>query len=224
MPFTARDRSRYPVVIGCDEVGRGALSGPVVVAAVWFEPQVIPRKLLSALDDSKNLSVVKRLELTAQIRKNCRIAVAANSVTVIDALNIRNATLDAMRRAVVKLQIDAPVMIDGIDVPPGLTGQCTAVVKGDSKIPQIAAASIIAKTVRDGLMARLATRYPAYAWERNAGYGTKHHLGAIKDYGTTVHHRRSYAPVAQYSFDFPATSEIVVEEIKAIESALSLAC
>ncbi|MBP2463606.1 MULTISPECIES: ribonuclease HII [unclassified Rhizobium] len=219
MPFTARDRSKYPVVIGCDEVGRGALSGPVVVAAVWFEPQVIPRKLLSALDDSKNLSVVKRLELTAQIRKNCVIAIAANSVAVIDALNIRNATLDAMRRAVVKLRIDAPIMIDGIDVPPGLTGNCTAVVRGDSIVPQIAAASIIAKTVRDGLMARLATRYPAYAWERNAGYGTKHHLGAIKDYGATAHHRRSYAPVAQYSFDFQATSEILVGGIKAIESA-----
>ncbi|NKL24927.1 ribonuclease HII [Rhizobium leguminosarum] len=219
MPFTARDRSKYPVVIGCDEVGRGALCGPVVVAAVWFEPQLLPRKLLRELDDSKNLSVDKRVELTAWIRKTCRIAVAANSVTVIDARNIRNATLDAMRRAVVKLQINAPVMIDGIDVPPGLTGECTAVVQGDSKIPQIAAASIVAKTVRDSLMARLASRYPAYAWERNAGYGTKHHRDAIKDYGITPHHRRSYAPVAQYSLDFKAADVELVEELMAIDFA-----
>ncbi|MCA2431203.1 ribonuclease HII [Rhizobium leguminosarum] len=219
MPFTARDRSKYPVVIGCDEVGRGALCGPVVVAAVWFEPQLIPRKLLRELDDSKNLSVDKRIELTAWIRKTCRIAVAANSVTVIDARNIRNATLDAMRRAVVKLQIDSPIMIDGVDVPPGLTGECTAVVQGDSKIPQIAAASIVAKTVRDSLMARLASRYPAYSWERNAGYGTKHHRDAIKDYGITPHHRRSYAPVAQYSLNFQAADVELVEELMAIEFA-----
>lgn len=216
MPFTARDRSKYPVVIGCDEVGRGALSGPVVVAAVWFEPEVVPRKLLRALDDSKNLSADKRIELTALIRETCKIAVAANSVNVIDARNIRNATLDAMRRAIMKLQIGAPVMIDGIDVPPGLSCECSAIVKGDSKVPQIAAASIVAKTVRDGLMARLASKYPVYAWERNAGYGTKHHLGAIKDHGTTPHHRRSYAPVAQYSLDFGAPDAMLVEETIAI--------
>ncbi|WP_063997057.1 ribonuclease HII [Ensifer sp. Root127] len=219
MPFTARDRSKYPVVIGCDEVGRGALCGPVLVAAVWFEPEVIPRKLLRELDDSKNLSAEKRLELTAWIRQTCRIAVAANSVDVIDARNIRNATLDAMRRAVVKLQISAPVMIDGRDIPPGLSGDCTAIVKGDSKIPQIAAASIVAKTVRDSLMARLASRYPAYAWERNAGYGTKHHLGAIRDHGTTPHHRRSYAPIAQYSLDLQVPTVTLFEEVDALECA-----
>jgi ribonuclease HII len=215
MPFTARDRSKYPVVIGCDEVGRGALSGPVVVAAVWFEPEVVPRKLLRELDDSKNLSANKRIELTAWIRETSRVAVAANSVTVIDARNIRNATLDAMRRAIFKLQIGAPVMIDGIDVPPGLTCECSAVVKGDSKVPQIAAASIVAKTLRDSLMARLASRYPVYAWERNAGYGTKHHLSAINNHGTTPHHRRSYAPVAQYSLDFEASDIMLVEELMA---------
>lgn len=219
MPFTARDRSRYPVVIGCDEVGRGALCGPVVVAAVWFEPQIVPRKLLRELDDSKNLSVQKRIELTRWIREHCKIAVAANSVAVIDARNIRNATLDAMRRAVTKLQINCPVMFDGVDVPPGLTSECTAVVKGDSKVPQIAAASIIAKTLRDGLMARLASKYPAYAWERNSGYGTKHHLGAIKDHGTTPHHRRSYAPVAQYSFDLQAPVPTLFEEPLALTYA-----
>lgn len=211
MPFIARDRSKYPVVIGCDEVGRGALCGPVVVAAVWFDPQVVPRKLLRELDDSKNLSVGKRIELAGWIREHCNIAVAANSVSVIDARNIRNATLDAMRRAVLRLQIDSPVMFDGVDVPPGMTSECTAVIKGDSKVPQIAAASIVAKTVRDGLMARLATKYPAYAWERNSGYGTKHHLGAIKDHGTTPHHRRSYAPVAQYSLDLQAPRPILVD-------------
>lgn len=213
MPFTARDRSKYPIVIGCDEVGRGALSGPVVVAAVWFEPQTVPRKLLHELDDSKNLSASKRLELAAWIRQTSKISVAANSASVIDVRNIRNATLHAMQRAITKLQIGAPVMIDGIDIPPGLTCECSAVVQGDSKIPQIAAASIIAKTVRDNLMARLALRYPAYAWERNAGYGTKQHLGAIKDYGTTPHHRRSYAPVAQLSLEFGTSNVPPVEEL-----------
>jgi ribonuclease HII len=191
----------------------------VVVAAVWFEPQLVPRKLLRELDDSKKLSTAKRNDLAGWIREHCRIAVAANSVTVIDARNIRNATLDAMRRAVIKLQIDSPVMIDGIDVPPGLTCECMPVVKGDSKIPQIAAASIIAKTVRDGLMARLACKYPAYAWDRNVGYGTKHHLEAIKEHGITPHHRRSYAPVAQYSLELPVPAPKLVVQAQALTCA-----
>ena len=218
MPFTARDRSKYPAVIGCDEVGRGALSGPVVVAAVWFQPELMPRKLLRELDDSKNLTAEKRTELAAWIRQTSKIAVAANSVSVIDARNIRNATLDAMRRAITKLQIVAPVMIDGQDIPPGLTGECSAIVKGDCKVPQIAAASIVAKTLRDSLMARLASKYPVYAWERNAGYGTKHHLGAIRDHGITRHHRHSYAPVAQFSLDFGARDLIAIEELAAINA------
>ncbi|TXH37285.1 MAG: ribonuclease HII [Rhodospirillaceae bacterium] len=216
MPFTARDRSKYPVVIGCDEVGRGALSGPVVVAAVWFEPETMPRKLLRELDDSKNLTAEKRRELTAWIRETSRVTVAANSVSIIDVRNIRNATLDAMRRAIMKLQIESPVMIDGVDIPPGLPHNCSAIVKGDAKVPQIAAASIVAKTFRDGLMAKLGIKYPAYAWERNAGYGTRHHLTAIGLHGTTAHHRKSYAPVAQYLIDLELSAEMPDATLEAI--------
>jgi ribonuclease HII len=191
-PFARKRASLFPPVIGCDEVGRGALCGPVVVCAVWFEPGALPKGVLGRLDDSKRIDPAEREELYPLIARVSRLCFAARSARTIDVINIRNATLQAMTQAVTRLEIDAPVRIDGIDVPRGLSGDCAAVVKGDGKIPQIAAASIMAKVLRDRLMAKLGQRHVHYRWEQNAGYGTKAHRDAIVEFGHTGHHRRSF--------------------------------
>lgn len=196
-PFDAAHPHRYPALTGLDEVGRGALCGPVVVAAVWFDPTTLAPALLGALDDSKRLTPATRVRLAGQLSQVARVAVAATSAARIDRYGIRAMTLDAMRRAVLRLGADAPVRIDGVDIPPGIDLPCEAVVRGDASVPQIAAASIIAKTCRDGIMARLATRYRGYGWDRNAGYGTADHLAALRRLGPTPHHRRSFRPVSQ---------------------------
>lgn len=202
IPFKS-GAAKYPAVIGCDEVGRGALCGPVVVAAVWFDPAAIPLKLLCELDDSKALTAKTRARLAVEIRQVARVGVAAASAAFIDRRGIRTMTLDSMRRAVLRLGMNAPVRVDGLDIPPGLPLPCEAIVKGDSLVPQIAAASIVAKVLRDGLMARLALRYPGYCWETNAGYGTRAHLAGLARLGPTPHHRFSFAPVAQERLGFP---------------------
>lgn len=191
-PFARRRASLFPPVIGCDEVGRGALCGPVVVCAVWFEPEALPKGMLARLDDSKKIDRGEREALYPLIARASRVAFAARSARYIDVYNIRNATLQAMTQAVTRLDIDAPVRIDGIDVPRGLAGDALAVVKGDAKIPQIAAASIMAKVLRDRLMARLGARHIHYGWDSNAGYGTATHRAAIVAHGHTSHHRRSF--------------------------------
>ena len=191
-PFDSSRAADYPVLIGCDEVGRGALCGPVIVAAVWFDPAAIPPELLARLDDSKRLPQLVREALTPLIRQHARIAVAAGSRALIDRINVRAATLDAMRRAVHRLGIAGPVAVDGRDPIPGLDQECRAVIGGDALVPQIAAASIVAKTCRDGLMRRLALRHPDYAWERNVGYGTAAHRAGLERRGRTLHHRTSF--------------------------------
>ena len=192
-PFDPARASDYPTVTGCDEVGRGALCGPVIVAAVWFDPSALPADLLGALDDSKRLDRPTRERLTPLIRAHARIALAGGSRALVDRLNVRGATLDAMRRAVLRLDAAAPVLVDGRDAIPGLGAlACRPVVGGDRLVPQIAAASIVAKTLRDGLMRVLARRHPAYAWERNAGYGTAVHLAALMRDGCCPHHRVSF--------------------------------
>jgi ribonuclease HII len=182
-PFARRRASLFPPVIGCDEVGRGALCGPVVVCAVWFDPQALPKGLLGRLDDSKRIDAAEREELYPLIARAGQVRFAARSARYIDVYNIRNATLQAMHQAITRLGIAAPVRIDGVDVPRGLSGDCLAVVKGDSRVPQIAAASI---------MASLAQRHIHYRWERNAGYGTRAHRDAIVAFGHTRHHRCSF--------------------------------
>ena len=199
-PFHPSKAAEYPALIGCDEVGRGCLVAAVVVAAVWFDPQQIPPTLLAALDDSKRLSEKVRVRLTAEIMQHCHVAIAASSPRMIDRVNIRMATLDAMRRAINKLVLADPTRvarIDGVDVPEGLLCDGLSVIKGDQLVPQIAAASIVAKTVRDDLMVRLGKRYPGYGWENNAGYGAKIHMDALENQGATPHHRFSFAPVAK---------------------------
>jgi ribonuclease HII len=200
-PFNPDEAAQYPTVIGIDEAGRGALCGPVVVSAVWFDPVTLPANLLSELDDSKRLSRGVRERLVEGIVSHGRVSLAAVPAPVIDRIGIRNATLVAMARAAVRLGIEAPVLVDGRDVPRELDLPCEAVIRGDSKIPQIAAASIMAKTTRDRLMRRLSVRYPGYCWERNVGYGTRDHLEGLAHLGPTRHHRRSFAPVLQLSLD-----------------------
>lgn len=190
-PFDPALAASYPAVIGCDEVGRGALCGPVMVAAVWFDPASLPSELLARLDDSKRLDASAREALTPLIRRHGRVALAAASCGLVDRINVRAATLDAMRRAVARLGIEADVLVDGRDAVPGFAAS-RAVVGGDRLVPQIAAASIVAKTVRDTLMRRLAPRHPAYAWERNAGYGTAAHLAGLTAMGRSPHHRVSF--------------------------------
>lgn len=186
-PFDPARAADYPAVVGCDEVGRGALCGPVVVAAVWFDPAAIPPALLAALDDSKRVPEPIRAHLAPLIRAHARVAVAAGSRALIDRINIRAATLDAMLRAVARLGIAAPVLVDGRDALPG-----RAVIGGDGLVPQIAAASIVAKVFRDDLMRRLAERHPGYGWERNVGYGTAVHRAGLTTLGRSPHHRLSF--------------------------------
>ena len=190
LPFDPARATDYPAVIGCDEVGRGALCGPVVVAAVWFDPAAIPPDLLGTLDDSKRVPEPVRMRRAPLIRAHGRVAVAAGSRALIDRINIRAATLDAMGRAVARLGIAAPVLVDGRDALPGLPGR--AVIGGDRLVPQIAAASIVAKVLRDDLMRRLAVRRPGYGWERNVGYGTAVHRAGLTKLGRSPHHRLSF--------------------------------
>lgn len=197
-PFDRRLGGAWPAAIGVDEVGRGAWCGPVVAAAVWFDPARADDALMAALDDSKRLSPPARVEAAGMIRARTRWALAAAAAPRIDALGMTAALMAAMVQAVTRLRrggpAPGPVLIDGRQTPPGLAAE--AVVGGDRARPQIAAASIVAKVARDALMARLAARWPGYGWESNVGYGARAHREGVRAYGVTPHHRRRFAPVA----------------------------
>ena len=189
------------IVAGVDEVGRGPLAGPVVTAAAILDPARLPADLLAAIDDSKKLTARRReqlaMALIARRGQGVEYALAAASVAVIDRDNILSASLDAMARAVDRLPIRPDlVLVDGNRLPAGLRIPGQAVVGGDGRSLSIAAASILAKVIRDRLMVRLAKRWPGYDWERNAGYPTARHRAALARLGITPHHRRSFAPVA----------------------------
>lgn len=197
-PFATAAPSALPTVIGCDEVGRGCLAGPLLVAACWFEPTALPPELLASLDDSKRLSARERARLAEALPSHVRLSLAAVSVRRIDRLGIRVAVHEGMVRAVARLGIDAPVVVDGNDLPRSLAGRARAVIEADRTVPQVSAAAILAKVCRDRLMAKgLARRYPGYGWETNVGYGAAAHLAALRSLGPTPHHRRSFAPLAQ---------------------------
>ncbi len=181
-------------IAGVDEVGRGPWAGPVVTAAVILLPN-LPAGLQSQIQDSKALSHQRREAIAEALPAYAAIGIGAASVPEIDRLNVLAATMLAMGRAVAVLPVrPAAVLVDGNRLP---TLPCPAetVVKGDTRSLSIAAASIIAKVLRDRLMRRLAMRYPAYGWERNAGYGTKLHQAGLAANGITPHHRRSFAPI-----------------------------
>ncbi len=180
---------------GVDEAGRGPLVGSVFAAAV-----VLPEEYdLPGLTDSKKLSERRRDELAVLIKQQALAwCVAAASVEEIDRLNILHATMLAMRRAVHGLErLPEKVWIDGNRVPPDLGCEAEAVIKGDSKVIQISAASVLAKTARDAEMYALAERYPQYGFERHKGYGTAEHLAALQRHGALPEHRRSFAPVRE---------------------------
>jgi ribonuclease HII len=179
-------------VVGVDEVGRGCLSGPVIVAAVVIPPGVEPLPLVR---DSKKLSAKQREQICVALRANYEFKLGAASVKEIDRINILHATLLAMQRALTRLRPYDHALIDGrFPSQPALQPYST-VIKGDQHSYAIACASIIAKVTRDRLMAKLAAHYPGYAWEKNAGYGTKAHLAGMQAHGLTPFHRHSFAPV-----------------------------
>lgn len=182
------------LVCGVDEAGRGPLAGPVVAAAVILDPE----NPIAGLNDSKKLSAKRRAALAIEIRaKALAWAVCEASVEEIDQINILQASLLAMQRAVGSLAI-APehALIDGNRCPE-LPCPADAIVGGDGKVASIAAASILAKTVRDAGMLELHQRYPHYGFDRHMGYPTALHLAALQEYGVSPIHRRSYAPVAR---------------------------
>lgn len=181
------------LVCGVDEAGRGPLAGPVIAAAVILT-RPLPPILLRHLDDSKKLRAARREELASILWEVAQCATGRADPAEIDRINILQATLLAMRRAVEQLPADF-ALIDG-NRPPLLPCLSRCIVKGDSRSFSIAAASIIAKVSRDRIMAELAERHPGYGWERNAGYGTAEHLSALRRLGPTEQHRRSFAPVA----------------------------
>ncbi|MCB2149868.1 MAG: ribonuclease HII [Rhodobacteraceae bacterium] len=179
-------------VAGVDEAGRGPLCGPVVAAAVRLDPARIPE----GLNDSKALSASRREALFAALCAVADLAWAEASVAEIDEHNILRASHLAMERALAGLPGGADyALIDGNMIPRGLALPAEAVVKGDARSLSIAAASIVAKVVRDRIMVDLAQQHPGYGWERNAGYPTRDHLAALRDLGPTPHHRRSFRPV-----------------------------
>ncbi len=189
------------LLVGVDEAGRGPLAGPVVAAAVVFPAHV---GAVPGVRDSKTLSESRRDALAASIRGAALgLAVGAASVREIDRYNVRAATALAMRRAVARLLARLPrgaaplVLLDGHPMPDlGLAHE--ALVDGDARCHTVAAAGIVAKTVRDLLMVRLAGRHDGYGWERNRGYGSAEHIAALRDRGPTRHHRRSFAPLREW--------------------------
>ncbi|AGT10116.1 ribonuclease HII [Paracoccus aminophilus] len=179
------------LIAGVDEVGRGPLAGPVTAAAV-----ILCEDPPAGLNDSKKLSAKRRDALAEEIMARCDWAYAHVWIDEIDRLNIYHASHLAMCRAVEKLKSRPDLaLIDGNAVPRDLAIPAQAIVKGDARSLSIAAASIVAKVLRDRLMVDLAQQHPGYGWERNAGYPTKVHLEALLNLGVTPYHRRSFAPV-----------------------------
>ena len=180
------------IIAGVDEVGRGSLVGPVYAAAVILKSS-INTKLLK---DSKSISSAKRKVLFNYIKKNSIWAIGKASLKEIEKLNILNASLLAMKRAIKKLKKKpSHVLIDGNKLPNMKNYKLKSIIKGDQKIPSISAASIIAKVTRDKMISNLSKKFKGYSWQKNFGYGTSQHLKAIKVLGITKHHRKNFSPI-----------------------------
>jgi ribonuclease HII len=191
------------LIAGVDEAGRGPLAGPVVAAAVILDPA----RPIAGLADSKTLSATQRDRLAAEIREKALAwALGRAEAAEIDHINILQATLLAMQRAVAGLSIaPAKVLVDGNRCP-ALVCPCQAIVRGDASVPAISAASILAKTARDAELCQLHDRYPHYGFARHKGYPTVAHREALRRYGPCPEHRRSFAPVAA------ALQTVIIEE------------
>ena len=177
---------------GVDEVGRGCLAGPVFSAAVILNSNVNTKNIR----DSKKISFKKRILISEYIKKNSIYAIGTASVEEINKINILNASLLSMKRALNKLKLKPSLaLIDGSFAPKNVKVKCKTFIKGDEKITSIAAASIVAKVARDLFMIKLANKYPEYGWHKNFGYGTNNHLRSLKKYGVTKHHRKKFGPV-----------------------------
>ncbi|RDK02512.1 ribonuclease HII [Paraburkholderia lacunae] len=188
------------IVCGVDEAGRGPLAGPVVAAAVIFDPS---KPIIRGLDDSKALTAKKRDELYDKIvDRALAYCIASASVEEIDTLNILHATMLAMKRAVEGLSV-VPTLakIDGNRCP-ALSIRSEAIVGGDALVKSISAASILAKVTRDRMLLQLHEAYPVYGFDAHAGYGTPQHLAALREHGPCEHHRRSFAPVREVHLRF----------------------
>tara|TARA_B100001093_G_scaffold451947_1_gene459713 strand:+ start:1656 stop:2216 length:561 start_codon:yes stop_codon:yes gene_type:complete len=180
------------IIAGVDEVGRGSLIGPVYAAAVILNKK-INKKLIK---DSKSLTKIKREKLNSYIKKNSIWAIGQSSVREIEKINILNASLLAMKRAIIKLKKKPSlILIDGNKLPYLKNYSLKYVIKGDQKIPSISAASIIAKVSRDKFITKLSKQFKNYGWSTNSGYGTKEHLKAIKKLGITKYHRKTFSPI-----------------------------
>ncbi|MDD9991985.1 MAG: ribonuclease HII [Rhodospirillales bacterium] len=196
-PDLSLERAAGGRVAGVDEAGRGPWAGPVVAAAVVFGVGDPPPQVHAMITDSKLLTAEQRAALKPVILTFADAAVGIASVAEIDSMNILQATLLAMRRAVARLaEIPDLALVDG-NRAPHLRCPVRTVVGGDRKSLSIAAASIVAKVTRDRLMARLAADYPGYGWARNAGYGTAEHRAGLARLGPCVHHRRSFRPIRE---------------------------
>ena len=179
------------ITAGVDEVGRGCLAGPVVSAAVILKKGID----LKLLKDSKKISFKKREEISEHIKKNSYYAIGIASVEEILNLNILQASLLSMSRAIEKLKIKPGLtLIDGNFAPAGLKNYKT-IINGDEKVKAISAASIIAKVYRDKLMIKLSEKFCNYSWDSNFGYGTRAHMDSLKKFGITSHHRKGFKPI-----------------------------
>jgi len=180
------------IIAGVDEVGRGSLVGPVYAAAVILKKSINPR----LLKDSKSLSSSKRKIIFQYIKKNSVWAIGKASLKEIEQLNILNASLLAMKRAIKRLRKrPSHVLIDGNKLPYMKNYKLKSIIKGDQKIASISAASIIAKVTRDKMISNLGKNFKGYNWQKNFGYGTSQHLKAIKVLGVTKHHRKTFSPI-----------------------------
>ena len=180
------------VVAGVDEVGRGPLAGPVVAACVVLDPHNIP----AGLNDSKKLTRARREELYSEIIQVAHVSISSIPAKLIDQINIRQSSLQAMAQSCIALEkMPDVLLVDGRDCPQGLQVETHAFIKGDGRSVSIAAASIIAKVVRDRQMIYASTIYPQYGFEKHKGYGTRAHLAAIAQYGPCPLHRFSFSPL-----------------------------
>ena len=182
---------RFKIIAGVDEVGRGCLAGPVVSAAVILKKGI----KIKNLKDSKKLNFKQRIEIVKNIKKNSFFSIGLASVKEIEKLNILQASLLSMKRAIMNLSKKPDlVLVDG-NFAPQANIRCKTIVKGDEKIKCISAASVLAKVYRDKIMIKMSKKYKNYCWNKNFGYGTKQHMLGLKKYGLTTMHRKNFKPI-----------------------------